>query len=340
MVQASGRGIIGAMRPARHLLHFTLLGALLFAAGRRLATPQPTPIPATRVSERIAAYTRETGAAPDARVYALLERDAQDEELLASEARRLGLDRDDAVVRERLVSNMLVAQAGPRAGPLPRGDAESSEEQASRRDAAPERLYREALALGMEASDTVVRRRLAARMTERLRADAAREPIDEATLRAWFDAHRDAYEQPAAVRFEQVCFARSDRAGEAELRAGRALASLRDAAIGPAEGSHRGDPCLFGSAIALRSQAELERGFGAPFARVALAADPGVWMGPIASSQGLHLLRVQERIAARGADFESVRSAVRDACIAERQDAALHDGVARLRARNAAQAAR
>jgi hypothetical protein len=340
MVQASGRGIIGAMRPARHLLHFTLLGALLFGAERRLATLQPTSIPATRVSERIAAYARETGAAPDARVYALLERDARDEELLASEARRLGLDRDDAVVRERLVSNMLVAQAGPRAAPLPRGDGESSEAQAWRRDAAPERLYREALALGMDASDALVRRRLAARMTARLRADAARAAIDEATLRAWFDAHRDAYEQPAAVRFEQVCFARNDRAGEAELRASSALASLRDAASGSAAASLRGDPCLFGKTISLRSEAELERGFGAAFARAALAADVGVWTGPIASSQGVHLVRVQERSAGRGADFESVRVAVRDACTAERQDAALRDGVARLRARYAAQAPR
>ncbi len=328
MVQASGRGIIGAMRPARHLLHFALFGALLFAAERRIAAPLPVAFPATRVAERIAAYTRETGAAPDARVYALLERDAQREELLAREARRLGLDRDDAVVRERLVSNMLALQGGPI-------EDQSSESQALRRGAAPERLYREALALGIDASDALVRRRLAARMTERLRADAAREPVDEVALRAWFDAHRDAFEEPAAVRFAQVCFARSDRDPVPERRARSTLAALRSAAILPAEAHHRGDPCLLGNAISLRSEAELERGFGAAFARAAFAADVGVWTGPIASREGVHLLRVEERVARRVADFESVRSAVRDACIAERQDAALREGVARLRARYA-----
>ena len=328
MVQASGRGIIGAMHPARHLLHFALLGALLFAAERRLATVQPVVIPAARVAERIAAYARETGAAPDARVSALLERDAQGEEVLAREARRLGLDRDDAVVRERLVSNMLALQGGPL-------EREPSEAESMRRDATQGRLYREALALGMDASDTLVRRRLAARMTARLRADAAREPIDEVALRAWFDAHQDVFEQPAALRFAQICFARSDREGEAERRARSALASLRDAAIPAAEASRRGDPCLLGTAISLRSAAELERSFGAAFARAAFAADLGVWTGPIASREGVHLVRVQERVAARGAAFESVREAVRDACIAERQDAALRDGVARLRARYA-----
>ena len=329
MVQASGRGIIGAMHPARHLLHFALLGALLFAAERRLATVQPAVIPAARVAERIAAYARETGATPDERVSALLERDALGEEVLAREARRLGLDRDDAVVRERLVSNMLALQGGER-------ERESSEAQSLRAAATPEHLYREALALGMDASDALVRRRLAARMTDRLRADAAREPIDDATLRAWFDAHRAGFEQPAAIRFAQLCFVRRDRDGEAELRARSALASLRDAANTAAEASRRGDPCLFGSAISVRSEAELARGFGAAFARAAFAADVGVWTGPIASSQGVSLVRVQERVAARGAAFESVREAVRDACIAERQDAALRDGVARLRARYAA----
>jgi hypothetical protein len=54
----------------------------------------------------------------------------------------------------------------------------------------------------------------------------------------------------------------------------------------------------------------------------------------------VHLVRVQERVAARVADFDSVRFAVRDACIAERQDAALRDGVARLRARYTAETPR
>ena len=314
------------MGPARHLLHFAAIGALLFAAERSLAPPSPPlALPASRVAERVAAYARETGAAPDGRVYALLERDARDEELLAREARRLGLDRDDAVVRERLVSNMRITRRGPASDP-------------SAPDvAAPESLYREALALGMDASDALVRRRLAARMADRLRADAAREPLDEATLRRWFDAHRDRFEQPAALRFAQICFSRGEGEGGAERRAHAVLASLRDPAIAA---SDRGDPCLFGSAMSLRSTAELERSYGAAFARALFAADTDVWTGPIASSQGVHLVRVAERVAARGADFESVRESVRDACIAERQDAALRAGLAALRARYDGTAAR
>ncbi len=311
MVVASGRGIIGAMHSARHLLHFAALGALLFAADRRARPPAAGRAARRAGDRRVAAFARATGSAPDARLRGLLERDAFDEELLAREARRLGLDRDDAVVRERLVSNMAFRARSRRRPPSDR--------------------YREALALGMDASDALVRRRLPARMAARLRADAAREPIDEVTLRAWFERHRQDYEQPAAVRFAQRCFSREARGRDAESRARAELALLRSDAA--AADVARGDPCLFGNEVPLRSEAELERAFGAAFARAVFRAEAGAWTGPVASSQGVHLVFVRHRVAPRAADFDAVRDAVRDACIAERQDAALREGIAALRAR-------
>ncbi len=299
------------MRSARHLAHFVAIGALLFAAHRRFAPPPPVVVPAARVAERAAGFARESGSVPDARVRALLERDALDEALLAREARRLGLDRDDAVVRERLVSNVAFT-----------GD-----------EAAPDERYREALALGMDQSDALVRRRLAARMRDRFRAEAARAPIDDATLRAWFAAHRDGYEEPPAVRLTQLCFSGPG----AERRARAALPLLLRAPADAAVIARSGDPCLQGSEVPLHSEAELAGGWGAGFARAVFAARVGVWTGPIASSQGWHLVRLRERSPARSARFDVVREAVRDACVAERQDAALREGVARLRAAYAAE---
>ena len=301
------------MRSARHLAHFIALGALLFAVERRLAPPPPA-VPEARVAERVAAFARESGAAPDPHVRDLLERDALDEALLAREARRLGLDRGDAVVRERLVSN--VAFAGSE-------------------DATAEERYREALALGMEASDAVVRRRLAALMTARLRADAARAPIDDAALRAWFETHRDAYRQPAARRFAQLCFGGAD----AEARATAALASLRGTPLESTAIARAGDPCFSGAESPLRSEAELARSYGVAFARAIFAAEPNRWLDPIASSQGWHLVFVREQVPARDAEFAALRDAVRDASIAERQELALREGIAALRAAYAAESA-
>jgi hypothetical protein len=312
MVGASERGIIGAMRSARHLACFFLIGALFFAIERRLASPPPVLVPDASVLA--ATWARANGVAPDAQLRAQLERDALDEALLAREARRLGLDRGDAVVRERLVSN--IAFAG--------GE-----------DATPEERHREALALRMDETDAVVRRRLAALATARLRAEAARAPIDDAALRAWFEAHRGAYQQPAALRYQQRCF----RGADAETRAEATLASLQWGSRD--RSAERGDdPCFHGGETPLQSEAELASRYGVDFARSVFAAAAGDWVGPLASSQGWHLVLVRERVAARDPDLEFVRDAVRDAVIAERQERALREGIASLRAGYAAESPR
>ncbi|RIL02362.1 MAG: hypothetical protein DCC71_16415, partial [Proteobacteria bacterium] len=86
------------MHPARHLLHCVLLGAALFAAERRFAAPEPIAL----APAAAAAAARANGFGDDARAVRAFERSARDEALLAREARRLGLDRGDAFVRETL----------------------------------------------------------------------------------------------------------------------------------------------------------------------------------------------------------------------------------------------
>ena len=291
-------------------MRFVALGALLFAIERRFAPPPPVEVP--DANALAAAWERASGFAPDAELRAHLAQDALDEALLAREARRLGLDRGDAVVRERLVSN--IAFAG--------GE-----------DATPEERHREALALGLDETDAMVRRRLASLAAARLRAEAARAPVDEAALQAWFEAHRDAYRQPAARRFEQLCFAGAD----AETRAAAALASLPR---GEYDASARtDDPCFRGREVPLQSEAEIARSHGVDFARAVFAADAGAWVGPLASSQGWHLVFVREQVPARDLELAAVRDSVRDAVIAERQDVALREGIASLRAAYAAESA-
>ena len=137
------------------------------------------------------------------------------------------------------------------------------------------------------------------------------------------------------MRLAQLCFTGSRR----RRPGARGAASLRRARRPIPPRRAHGDPCLYGSELSLRSEAELARSGGAAFARAVFAAQTGAWTGPVASSQGWHLVFVRERVPARGAEFAAVRDAVRDACIAERQDAALRDGVARLRAAYAAESA-
>jgi hypothetical protein len=237
--------------------------------------------------------------------------DASDEALLASEARRIGLDRDDPVVRGRLVRNLRIA----------RGDA-----------AAPEALYREALSLGMDRSDWVVERRLAERMAARLRAEGAAQAVSEEALRSAYDRHRDVWTHPATVQISQLFFSRARRGADADPDAQAALAALRAAGLGPDAAAGRGDPFLLGDELRPQSEAELARSFGPRFAAAVAALEPGAWSEPIESSYGLHLVWVRARVPAESIDFERVRPQVEDALRSERGEAALRAALASLRA--------
>jgi hypothetical protein len=78
-------------------------------------------------------------------------------------------------------------------------------------------LYREALAMGLDRNDEIVKRRMAQKM-QFLAEDvaAAREPTS-AQLRAWYEKNSAAFAQPPRVSFRQLYFS-PDRAGLVRAR--------------------------------------------------------------------------------------------------------------------------
>ena len=159
-------------------------------------------------------------------------------------------------------------------------------------------LAREALELGLDVDDTVVRRRLAQKM-EFLVEDTIRfaEP-DEAALRTLYAAEGARYVTPARVSFTQGFFRTATRAeqGLAEL--------VRDA------NAEVGDRTLLDSDYVRVDERTVASVFGAEFAAQVLALEPGAWQGPIASAYGFHLVRVGARESSAARPFEDVREQV------------------------------
>ena len=88
-------------------------------------------------------------------------------------------------------------------------------------------LYREAMALGLDRDDVVIRRHLRQKyefVTQDLAYDT--EP-DEATLRAYYDAQLDRFAQSAQVSFSHILFSTDRRGAAAEADAAQALADLQ-----------------------------------------------------------------------------------------------------------------
>ena len=177
------------------------------------------------------------------------------------------------------------------------------ERQVRARAVEDEILYREALRLGLDQDDNVVRQRLVQKvlfLAEDL-AGVSRPPT-EAELRGFFEATRAQWTRPARVRLIHV-YAGPDGRDR--------LALLRDRAA-TLEAHAPGVPPALGDAFPLArtvagSRDELVGQYGQGFADAVLAAEPGVWSEPIGSKFGWHLVKVLERAAAGPAEFEDVR---------------------------------
>jgi parvulin-like peptidyl-prolyl isomerase len=71
-----------------------------------------------------------------------------------------------------------------------------------------------------------------------------------------------------------------------------------------------GDPFLHGFVFAERETQDITGLFGAEFAARVAALHQGEWSGPVESSYGLHLVRVDARGAAQPSSFDAVRDTV------------------------------
>jgi hypothetical protein len=190
-------------------------------------------------------------------------------------------------------------------------------------------LYREALALGLDRDDTIVRRRMRQKL-EFLSEDVA--PVadpDDTELERHLAAHADAYRIEPQVALRQV-FVSRDRRGDAALADAEALLARLGADLNAEEA---GDASLLPAMLPLAPLGEVARVFGAAFANEVAKLTPGRWYGPVESGFGLHLVFVEQRMEGRMPALEEVRDAVRNDWLAARRTEANEAFYQRLRER-------
>jgi parvulin-like peptidyl-prolyl isomerase len=174
---------------------------------------------------------------------------------------------------------------------------------------AEEVYYREAVAMGLDQDDTVIRRRLRQKM-EFISEDvaAATEPTD-AQLQAYLEQHADKFALPATLTFQQVYLSAERRGYAVRADAEKLLAALQ-AGRGPADPAEAGDATLLPATMEAASPQVIANAFGEEFARQIDEAPVGQWSGPIESGFGLHLVKVDERVAASAPSLAEIRPIV------------------------------
>jgi hypothetical protein len=264
------------------LLHFVLIGALLYAA-YHFASPRAAEVDAGR-------------------------------------DHRIVLTQDD------LVQMTLTWRAQGR--PMPTAQQMGNLIEARVRE---EVLFREALALGLDKDDTIVKRRLAQKMdflAEDLSTLAEPTPQE---LKTWFEAHPQRFALPPRLSFRHHYFSPDKRAARAFDDARRALPQPDKA--GAADAPIAGDPFMFQDRYVDQSAEQLAALFGPNFARALVESSPGRWQGPVESGYGWHLVFVEEITPGRVPAFEEIEPQVKREWIATRRAEAKQKMYETLRAR-------
>lgn len=141
-------------------------------------------------------------------------------------------------------------------------------------------LYREALRMGLDRDDAVVRQRMASKMDYLAASAAETAQPDDSVLQDWLKRHPTRFAEDARFGFEQLFFAERGKAESALAKGGQ----------------------VGGEAISLpakerdASRSEVSAWFGEEFAAAIDRLEPGPkWQGPVQSGFGWHLVRLTDK---------------------------------------------
>jgi hypothetical protein len=193
-------------------------------------------------------------------------------------------------------------------------------------------LYREARTMGLDQDDVIVRRRMRQKFEFLVEDMAARTgPPSDQELEAYLREHVDKYSEEPSFGFEQIFFSREKRGASAEAEATAMLACLRGKSAIDIE--KLGDAFLLPSQFEKTSAGETARLFGEKFTNELTKTQLGTWAGPIESSYGLHLVRVNARIPEVAPPLTNVRESVLRDLLSDRRKQELDTQYEKLRAR-------
>lgn len=165
--------------------------------------------------------------------------------------------------------------------------------------------YREALRLGLDQDDTVIRRRLMSKMEFLAAAQVENATPTDAQLQQWLDSHRSRYASESKFSFDQIYVTATN-----EVSARRRAASLLTQVRAGADWESLGDPLSVPRNMEAADSQAIARDFGDDFATQLAAAPEGQWSGPISSGFGLHIVRVRRVTATGPVTLSEVRQRV------------------------------
>jgi hypothetical protein len=186
-------------------------------------------------------------------------------------------------------------------------------------------FYREAMAMGLDQNDPMVRRRMRMKLEFMLEDLSGQDASDE-VLSDFLQRNSDSFRDEAQLTLRQV-YLNPDQRPDLENDAGQLLSRLRDGSAPEALGDHTLAPRTY----QLAPQSEIARDFGDEFARQVAALPVSDWSGPVYSPFGAHLVRIEARIDARLPELAEIRDEVLREYLVEKREQQKDLAYAKLR---------
>lgn len=204
-----------------------------------------------------------------------------------------------------------------------------------------EALHREAVALGLDANDYIIKRRLMQKVEFIAQGFVeAGLTIDEAAIQEYFEANKDDYFIPPSITFTHVFFdAEQHGATGAAAAAEAKLGELNAKSVPFTDAPRHGDRFPYHLNYVERTHEFVGSHFGPDMAEALFALSPSgdLWRGPYVSPYGSHVVLVTDLVLGRYPAPEEIRARIEsDARRAEmrvRTDAAIDAIVARYEVR-------
>jgi len=170
-------------------------------------------------------------------------------------------------------------------------------------------LSREAMTMGLDKDDVIVRRRLAKKM-EYLFNDLSLIPEPtETELSDFLAEHSSKFARPADITFTQIFFDPDQRGRKTAEDAEKLLAQLKETTAED-ETINMGDRSLLPYNLSKARKNEVNRTFGEKFSDYAFTLPVASWHGPVISEYGIHLVYINSRTEARLPPLAEIRERV------------------------------
>jgi len=170
--------------------------------------------------------------------------------------------------------------------------------------------YREAVAMGLDKNDIVIRRRLRQKMEFISEDIAAQAEPSDADLNAYLQAHPESFRVDQRFTFQQIYLNPEEHGDNLASDAEHLLARLNQP-DSQADPSTLGDSFLLAHRFVSMPAGEVVKQFGESFAAKLPELAIGHWVGPVESGYGVHLVLVSARTDGRLPELSEVRDAVR-----------------------------